>query len=53
MFGITAFAQSPFATLGVTGETFAVNVDDSFTTTDAYASFAAFNPINDESFDIL
>jgi hypothetical protein len=40
MFGITAFAQSPFSALG--GTAFAVAVDESFTSTDVYAGPVAF-----------
>jgi hypothetical protein len=48
MFGITAFAQSPFAALG--GTVFGVDLADSFTTTDAYDSSVAFSGIYAESF---
>ncbi len=50
MFGITAFAQSPFAALG--GTAFAVSLDESFTNTDVYAVQAVFQGLNFESFSL-
>lgn len=48
MFGITAFAQSPFAALG--GVSYAVNLAETFTSTDVYGGSVAFSGITAESF---
>ena len=50
MFGITAFAQSPFAALG--GTVFGVDLAESFTSTDVYAGPVAFSGIFADSFAI-
>jgi len=49
MFGISAFAQSPFAALG--GNAFPVDLAESFTLSDVYAAQVAFEGLYDESFD--
>jgi hypothetical protein len=46
MFGISAFAQSPFAALG--GNAFPVDIAESFTLSDVYAAQAAFEGLVDE-----
>jgi hypothetical protein len=48
MFGISAFAQSPFASLG--GTAFPVDLAESMTFTDVYAGPVAFQGLYDESF---
>jgi hypothetical protein len=50
MFGITAFAQSPFAALG--GTAFAVDLAETFTSTDVYAGQAVFQGLNFESLSL-
>jgi hypothetical protein len=50
MFGITAFAQSPFAALG--GTAFAVSLAESFTSTDVFASQTVFQGLNFESLSL-
>ena len=44
MFGISTFAQSPFAALGG-GTAFPVDVSESFTLSDTYANFMQFSGI--------
>jgi len=48
VFGISTFAQSPFAALG--GNAFPVDLAESFTLSDVYAGPVAFQGLNDESF---
>jgi predicted aspartyl protease len=50
MFGITAFAQSPFAALG--GASYAMSLAESFSLSDVEAVSAAFAGAHDESFAI-
>jgi hypothetical protein len=51
MFGITSFAQSPFAGLG--GNAYALTVAEAMTVaSDAYAAQADFAGIYDESFAV-
>ena len=50
MFGISAFAQSPFAALG--GTAFAVSLDESFTSTDVFAGQVAFSGVYAETFSL-
>jgi len=51
MFGISTFAQSPFAALG--GNAYPVDVAESFTLSDVYDGPAGFQGLLDESFSIV
>lgn len=50
MFGFTTFNQSPFNSLG--GTSYLVDVNETATFTDLFASQIAFNILQDESFSI-